>query len=227
MSLSISQVLVLSVAWLVYFVVHSVLASLGFKAWLAEQWPALDRYYRLLYNGFALVSLLPLLYLLVLWHGEPIWQWHGPWRWLNYALTLAAAGGFFLTLKYYDGGEFLGLKSLRGKRSESSAGEGFVLSPMHRFVRHPWYFLGLVLIWTREMDLAFLLSATLMTGYFIVGSLLEERKLVAQLGNQYADYRRQVPGLLPLPWKYLSREAAAQMSASRVCSVVSEKKPKK
>ncbi len=227
MSLSVAQVAILSFAWLAYFAAHSILASLRVKAQLIRRWPALGSYYRLFFNGIALVSLLPILYLLVIWRSEPLWQWLGGWLWLAHGLTLTALAGFIWTLKYYDGGEFMGLNQLR-KSSDSIPQEAcFVLSPMHRYVRHPWYFLALILIWTREMDAAFLLSAVLMTGYFVLGALLEERKLVEQLGSQYEQYQRQVPALLPLPWRILSREEAKQMSATARSGSMVEKKPKK
>ena len=38
-----------------------------------------------------------------------------------------------------------------------------------------------------------------MTGYILIATQLEERDLVASLGNQYRDYRREVSMLLPIP----------------------------
>ncbi len=227
MTLMISQVIVLSLAWLAYFIGHSVLASLTFKAWCVSRWPALDRYYRLLFNAFALFSLLPILLLLVVWQGQPLWHWQGAWAWLIHGLALTALCGFFWTLKYYDGGEFLGFQQLREFSADEPQEGSFVLSPIHRYVRHPWYFLALVLIWTREMDLAFLISAILMTGYFILGSRFEERKLVAQLGAPYAHYQSQVAGILPLPWKVLSKPEALQVRAMAVSQGRAKKKLRK
>jgi hypothetical protein len=86
--------------------------------------------------------------------------------------------------------------------------ERFYISPLHRFVRHPWYSLGLVLVWTRDMNGPLLLSASAITLYFIVGSRLEERKLLVYHGEAYRRYRARVPGLIPLPWRYLNRQAA-------------------
>jgi protein-S-isoprenylcysteine O-methyltransferase Ste14 len=37
-----------------------------------------------------------------------------------------------------------------------------------------------------------------MTGYILIATQLEEHDLVEVLGDEYRDYRRQVPGLLPL-----------------------------
>jgi protein-S-isoprenylcysteine O-methyltransferase Ste14 len=53
-----------------------------------------------------------------------------------------------------------------------------------------------------------LVSAIAITLYFKIGSLLEEKKLVAYHGKTYEQYRRQVPGLIPLPWRYLSKSQA-------------------
>ena len=92
----------------------------------------------------------------------------------------------------------------------------FRLSPFHRHVRHPWYFFSLILIWTRDMNGAMLVSAVLLTLYFVVGSHLEERKLIAFHGDVYRRYMQRVPGLIPLPWRSLSpAEAAALLATSK------------
>jgi hypothetical protein len=56
------------------------------------------------------------------------------------------------------------------------------------------------------------LSGALMTLYFIVGSRLEEAKLLAYHGAVYRRYRERVPGLMPLPWKTLTAHEAADLA---------------
>jgi len=52
----------------------------------------------------------------------------------------------------------------------------------------------------------------MITAYFIAGSRLEEDKLLAVYGETYRRYMAKVPGLMPLPWKYLTAgEASALM----------------
>ena len=87
------------------------------------------------------------------------------------------------------------------------------LSVLHRFVRHPWYSAALVIIWTRDMDAARLLSAAMMTVYVVVGSRLEERKLVAWHGERYHRCRERVPGLVPLAGRVLTAREAARLVA--------------
>ncbi|MCG8425852.1 MAG: hypothetical protein MI754_00685 [Chromatiales bacterium] len=203
-----SQSLILIGGWLLYFILHSLLASLTVKQWLASRQPEWLPGYRLFFNVVAVLTLLPLLYLIYAKPGPTLWAWQGiSWLLVN-SLALMAVVGFVWSMRYYSGDEFLGLRQWReGVRSVEDQ-EHLHISPMHRFVRHPWYFLGLLLIWTRDMSLSFFISACLMTLYFIFGSWLEERKLLVYHGERYRRYRQQVPGLIPLPWKYLGREQA-------------------
>jgi protein-S-isoprenylcysteine O-methyltransferase Ste14 len=61
------------------------------------------------------------------------------------------------------------------------------------------------MLWTRSMDEATLISTILITTYIILGSRLEENKLMVYHGEIYQSYRNQVPAIVPLPWKYLKK----------------------
>jgi methanethiol S-methyltransferase len=126
-------------------------------------------------------------------------------------LALAALAGFWFSTGSYDMGEFLGTRPLRERRADAVEHDGFRISTLHRFVRHPWYVLGLVLVWTRDMNAPLLVSAIAVTLYLVIGARLEERKLVAHFGAAYREYRQRVPGLIPLPWKRLSQIEAAKL----------------
>jgi hypothetical protein len=201
----------LALFWLGYFVVHSVLASLRVKGWVALHHPERMPLYRLSYNIFAVLMLLPILWLMVRNPGPTLWAWQGLGTWLANGLALAAVFGFMKSLNYYDTQEFLGLRQWKLHTQRVEDQEGFHLSPFHRYVRHPWYSFGLVLIWTRDMNVAMLLSSVMMTVYFIIGSRLEEMKLVVYHGDVYRRYMERVPGLIPLPWKSLTAQEAAEL----------------
>ena len=198
------KLLFLACGWLAYAGLHSLLAALAVKAWVTRCWPVVAPYYRLAYNAFAGVALLPLLWAIYALPGEPLWRWNGPWAWLANGIALAALVGFVLSSRHYDMDEFLGLKPWREQRHDAVEHDGLYISPFHRHVRHPWYSFGLLLIWTRDMNAPFLVSAVAMTLYFVIGSRLEERKLVAHFGATYREYCRRVPGLIPLPGKCLT-----------------------
>ena len=198
-------------AWLFYFLLHSIFASLKVKRLVACHWPGLVPAYRLLFNLQAVLFLLPPLYLTYHVDGPWLWRWSGAAWWIANGLALIAVALFYWTLRYYDSGEFIGLKQWRERVAAVEDQERFHLSPLHRLVRHPWYSLALVLIWSRDMNLAFLLTSIAVTLYFWVGSWLEEKKLIVYHGDVYRTYRKRVPGLLPLPWRYLSIEDAEEL----------------
>jgi protein-S-isoprenylcysteine O-methyltransferase Ste14 len=74
----------------------------------------------------------------------------------------------------------------------------FELNGALKYVRHPYYFSGLVLIWARPLKGKDLVVNIVFTIYFILGALNEERKLVKYFGNTYKDYQKKVPMLIPV-----------------------------
>lgn len=197
------KLLWIALAWTAYGALHSALASLRVKDLAARRWPRFMPAYRLAFNVVSAVALVPVLWLVYGAEGDWLWRWTGPAAWVANGLALAAVAGVVATARWYDMDEFMGLRQLREGERTGKDREGFVLSPFHRFVRHPWYFFGLVLVWTRDMDAPLLVSAVAITLYFAVGSRLEEKKLIARYGNDYRRHMEKVPGLIPLPWKHL------------------------
>ena len=197
------EIAALSICWTVYFVLHSALASLGFKRWTALRLPCLTPYYRLGFNIMAAFLLLPILWITIRNPGPVLWRWRGVYAYIANGLALAAAAGFLLTLKNYDMWEFLGIKQYLAHSQQIEDTDNFHISTLHHYVRHPWYSSGLLMIWTRDMNAAYLLSSVMITGYIIIGSRLEEKKLLVYHGGYYRRYMEQVPCLIPLPWKTL------------------------
>jgi len=192
--------------WAAFFAVHSILAARGPKARAARLGAA--RGYRLAYNVVATLLLVPPLWLTFTLDGPRVLQWQGPAWWLAQAAALLAVAGFAASLRAYDMDHFLGLRQWREGGTQPEAWEPMRISGIHRFVRHPWYFFGLVVLWTRDLDLAGFLTAAAITAYLLVGSRLEERKLIETYGEAYRAYRRRVPGLVPLPGRFLRRAEA-------------------
>lgn len=197
---------VLAILWLAYFALHSYSAASTVKAKVAKHWPRLFRRYRLLYNASAVLLLVPVLAYMKTIDTVMVWEWSGWRRWIADGLAIGAIGLFVWSTRYYDMKGFMGLAS-----SDAATMPRLALSPLHRHVRHPWYFLALIIIWTRGMDSAFLVSAVLMTGYFWLGSKLEEKKLVGEFGTVYDEYVKRVPGLIPWPGRYLTKEQVDSM----------------
>lgn len=201
----------LTLAWTLYGFLHSLLASHACKTAFRNRFPDAFRFYRLGYNLLAVLMLLPPLWLLFAYQGEPLWRWPPAFRWPADFAALAAIAGFVWTTRSYDTGEFLGFRQVSGNRLTVDEQPPMSLSLAHRFVRHPWYFFGLVIVWTREMNAALLLSAVVLTLYLLIGSRQEEKKLLACYGAQYRSYQSAVPGLIPRPWRFLSKQQADEI----------------
>ncbi len=207
----ITSLVPLAIGFVTYFALHSLLASLKLKNYIANRWPTVMPAYRLVYNVISIVLLLPLLWLMQQNPGPIIWQWHGSWSLLMNGLMFAAIGGFIWSLKSYDNMVFLGITQWKNRHRGCEDPEQLHISTLHRFVRHPWYFFILVILWTQDMHLVQLVAYSLMTLYFVIGSHLEERKLMECYGDAYRQYCQRVPGLIPLPWKWLSENEALEL----------------
>ncbi|MEO5365780.1 MAG: hypothetical protein H7831_05395 [Magnetococcus sp. WYHC-3] len=200
--------------WAAFGLGHSFMAGAGFKvrwvAWLGR-WGGAER---LIYNAIALLWVLALL----TWGRInlpriPLWQPHGAVLWGLALVQGAAVLMLLLALRGYDLGRFAGWRQWRAARSgQPLAPEPLVLTALHGWTRHPLYTGTLLLLWARPLDTLVLATNLCATGYLLVGSQWEERRLLAQYGAVYAAYRDRVPALCPRPWRRLN---AAGLQALR------------
>lgn len=185
-------------AVLVYGVIHSILASLGAKT-ATRQWLGVKgmRFYRLGFNGFAGLSLLPILYLVARLPDAPLYTIPLPWVVLTGAIQGVCAVCFLLSLSHTGARDFLGLDILLHP-TQPAAPQRLATAGFYRYTRHPLYFFGLVILWMTPLMTWNILSFSLgATGYIIIGALVEERKLLLEFGAAYAEYRRRTPFLIP------------------------------
>ena len=207
------DLIILFFAWLAYFALHSLLAGISIKGAVKRRFPAFVPYYRLAYNFISISLIIPILWFIYFIGGSPLIVWDGAFRLISLGLGIVAIAVFFWSTRYYDMSDFMGFSQINAKEMPLQDSGPFTLSPLHRFVRHPWYFLALLILWTRDMNPPFLLTAVAVTIYFIIGSRFEERKLLYHYGKKYELYMKSVPGLIPLPWRYLRKEEADKIIA--------------
>ena len=69
---------------------------------------------------------------------------------------------------------------------------------LYRSVRHPLYTFSLLILWlSPSVSInSFVVYASL-TVYVLIGIIFEERKLLREFGQAYADYRVSTPMLIP------------------------------
>lgn len=185
----------LLLTWLLFGVLHSLTAANPVKQWLLTRRTALVSYYRLLYNGLALLTFLPVW---LAWRAAPqryIGSWGGSavGGWALIGLGLAVG---LVALQGYDLAEFTGWPP-----RPTNAQHGVLRQQgLLRIVRHPLYvaiLLVLAGIFLREFTWANLLFGGLAFLYIRIGIYFEERKLITVFGDQYRQYKTRVPMLVP------------------------------
>jgi protein-S-isoprenylcysteine O-methyltransferase Ste14 len=179
---------------------HSWLASLGLKDRLSRRFglPA-ERWYRLIYNIFAVLSLLPVLLLAGMLPDRILYSIPPPWGLLLLALQGAAAVFVLIGVLQTGALSFLGLRQAFAQGGPQQTPR-LITGGLYRLVRHPLYLGGLVFIWaspfmTRNLLVLFIAFSL----YLVVGAHVEERKLIAEFGEEYARYRRRTPMFCPWP----------------------------
>lgn len=181
---------------MLFFLQHSLMVRRSFRQRLARIMPKhyLDAVY-------AIVSGISLLAVVLLWQDsrQIIWQaTNGSWWVARMIFLLALAVGIWggLSLRGFD---TFGLRPIRHRfRAEPSSAPVLVVQGAYRWVRHPLYFVALLMIWSCPvLTVDRLLFNMLWTVWIVVGAVLEERDLTAQFGNDYREYQRNVPMLLP------------------------------
>ncbi|HET9913590.1 MAG TPA: isoprenylcysteine carboxylmethyltransferase family protein [Anaerolineales bacterium] len=180
-------------------IVHSILASIGFKDFLRRSLGSgFMKFYRLLYNIFAVISLAPVLYLMISLPDKNFYRVPSPWSYLMWAGQAVSALLLLLAVLQTDVFAFVGLRQLVEGEEKSD----LVISGLYRFVRHPLYTFGLLILWlSPSMTVNTFVVYIAFTIYILVGAVFEERKLMREFGQKYATYKAVTPMLIPgLRW---------------------------
>ncbi len=126
----------------------------------------------------------------------------GPAFWLMRALFFLAVIGSFVSARSLQPFDPFGIQeiatNLTGKPAKAPV---FIVRGAYRWVRHPLYFFSLVMIWAQILVTTdSLLFIGLWTSWIVLGAFFEERDLIASFGDNYRNYQRNVPMLIPYKW---------------------------
>ena len=74
----------------------------------------------------------------------------------------------------------------------------FKVWSFYKYTRHPLYFGCILGVWaTPHMTVTHLFFAILITGYFVIGALFEEKDLIRDFGDKYRQYMGKTSMIIP------------------------------
>ena len=191
---------------MLFFIQHSGMMRKPFRAWMAR---LVDpRYHAAIY---AIASGVALAAVVLLWQpSHTLFTLTGWARRLTQGLSIAAFGFFVWGARSLRPFDPLGLAPLVAHlRNKPDRTPVFVVRGPYRWVRHPLYLAVLVLIWScPDMTVDRLLFVLLWSGWIFLGARLEEADLLAEFGDAYRAYCREVPMMIPWPRHPASSESS-------------------
>jgi protein-S-isoprenylcysteine O-methyltransferase Ste14 len=192
---------------------HTVMARPAFKRWWTRLVPkTIER------STYVLLSSLALFLLFWQWRTMPAIIWDVSWLpgrtglWVLFALGWATVLMSTFMISHFD---LFGLRQvyLAWRGAEYTDLE-FRTSLLYRVVRHPLMLGFIVAFWaTPTMTVGHLLFAAATTAYILIALQFEEHDLTVALGDQYREYRRRVPMLIPglqRPGRYIGTETTTK-----------------
>ena len=197
-----TEYLILSLLVISWCVLHSAMISISVTEYFKKCLGPKYRFYRLFFNIIAILTLIPVVLFAYSIRTQAIFQWNGHMR-LGQVLILGIAVLlFFLGGRHFDIRQVLGIRQIRegiSNKAITDTGE-LDTSGVRGITRHPWYLATILLIWARQMDISAICVNLMLTSYLIVGTYLEEKKLVREFGENYQKYQKKVSMLVPFKW---------------------------
>lgn len=182
--------------WTLFGVVHSVLAMRAWKAWMQTRLGKYFRYYRFTYSIISLLLLVWVLYFQFSLPGNAIWEVPLFLRILAGILTAGGITIMMVSMRKY----FFTHSGIDVFFQQTPSSISLQTTGLHSIVRHPLYTGTLLMVWSLWFlfpTWGNLTGCLMITLYTVIGTVFEERKLLQDFGDAYAQYQRRVPMLLP------------------------------
>ncbi len=192
--------LVITLIWVGYCFLHSFMISIWFSNIMKHLIKEYYAFYRLFFVLVSTLLLFPIIrYTIQLDHVVVI----------QYSMTLNIFRYILITLGVlvfvkaflldYDVLHFLGFRQAMKFNTTEKEPSNTELkkSGLLGIVRHPMYSAVVVLLWCNSFTIADLIVNAVLTVYVVIGTFLEERKLVIEFGESYIRYQKEVPMLIP------------------------------
>jgi len=186
--------------WTLYVALHSYLISTGFTNLMIRVLKEYYAFYRLFYILISLALLIPLLNYANQIDDKVIIIYESPFSVIRYILTWFSLLMFFYAFFFnYDSLSFFGIRQIMnfGKEVKINPSEAIKKNGLLGLMRHPMYFALIIYLWCQTFRMIDIYVNALLTVYVIIGTVLEEKKLVMEFGEAYIKYKKEVPMLIP------------------------------
>ncbi|ACV62993.1 hypothetical protein Dtox_2171 [Desulfofarcimen acetoxidans DSM 771] len=187
--------------WISFGTIHSLLASTRVKGWFLNKLGKYFAFYGLAYNLISTVMALSIFLFMQTMNSNTIINYSYPWDMIQKLLLAGSVIVMAIAFLKYDSLEFLGIRQIMIFFSKNfllvNSQQHFINTGLFRIVRHPIYLAAIIFLWCKSKTVADIISSAILTMYIIVGSVFEERKLALRYGQDYLDYKKQVPMFIP------------------------------
>jgi protein-S-isoprenylcysteine O-methyltransferase Ste14 len=194
--------LFVAILWGLWCALHSTLIATYVTDYMRKKLGDWFQFYRVFYNAVSLVTLIPLVYYSNSIRQVPVFRWEGYLVIGRYLMIVTGISLFVAGGRHYSMSQLLGIHQIKtGRANQAVSGYGTLdTSGILSGIRHPWYTAGILLIWANDLSLSTLLINIVISAYFVIGTFLEERKLLLEFGGQYQEYQRNVSMFFPYKW---------------------------
>lgn len=192
-----NKIIIVGSLWILYCLLHSIMATTVFKKRIQILFGKSYRYYRLFYNLFAAITLALILFYQISFTSALLFI-------PNLISKIAGGTVTFIGIwimsicitKYFK--QESGFLWLNPQMSIQKT-ELFI-SGIHNYVRHPLYLGTLIFIWGLFIifpSMVNLAAVSIISIYTLIAIQFEEIKLIAEFGDAYREYKKKVPMIIP------------------------------
>lgn len=194
------EYLLIALMWIGYCSLHSFLISIRFTNLMTSLLKNYYAFYRIFYVSISLVLLIPLISYTAQLDNKVIVTYDLPLNIVRYVLISASLLVFFWAFFFnYDPLSFIGVRQILNfeKVKKINPSEEIKKDGLLGIVRHPMYLAVIIYLWCQIFAVSDIVVSIVLTIYIIIGTKLEEKKLVLEFGDTYIKYQQEVPMLIP------------------------------
>jgi len=192
--------------WAAYCALHSFLISIRFTKLMTRLLKNYYAFYRLFYVILSIVLLIPLIKYTGYADNTILITYPMPLNIMRYILISGSLIIFWWAFFFdYDFLSFFGIRQILNFGKKNNSSKVIEKNGLLGIIRHPMYFALIIYLWCQIFSVVDLMVNALLTIYIIIGTFLEEKKLILEFGDSYIKYQQEVPMLIPFTKPVSSR----------------------